>query len=222
MKRGDNIPHSTYPISFFSPLAYVYSIQKAFLSCGFIFLGFLGNLQAQTYFSTVEIRYNLPKQWQIRLRPTVFTFPNEGFRTELMVGKILSPNWRIFSYSQFDFYRNKHQTGLRLDYSKTYLNKKLLVQGQIRAFVGMSKDTDFEGIFLGDINYRVVPKVALGVRNFTLESPEGEQFFKVRRSFLGPAAWYYPNPKNTFLTYYGPNVMKKDSFLFMFVWFVTI
>lgn len=222
MKRGYNIPHSTCPISFFSLLAYVYSIQKAFLSCSIIFLGFLGNVQAQTYFSTVEIRHNLPKQWQVRLRPTVFTFPNEGFRTELMVGKILSPNWKIFSYSQFDFYRNKHQTGLRLDYSKTYLNKKLLVQGQIRAFVGMSKDTDFEGIFVGDVNYRVVPKIALGVRNFTLESPEEEQIFKVRRSFVGPAAWYYPNPKNTFLTYYGPNVMKKDSFLFMFIWFVTI
>ena len=198
------------------------SIQKNSLICGIIFLAFLGNVQAQTYFSTVEIRYNLPKQLQLRLRPTVFTFPNEGFRSEFMVGKILNPNWKIFSYSQFDFYRNKHQTGLRVDYSKTYLNKKLLVAGQVRAFVGLSRDTDFEGLFIGDVTYRVVPKVALGMRNITAESPEGEQFFKVKRSFVGPAAWYYPNPKNTFLTYYGPNVMNKDSFLFMLIWFVTI
>jgi len=177
---------------------------------------------SQTYFSTIEVRYNLPKKWQIRFRPTVFTFPNEGFRTELMIGKTLNANWKIFSYSQFDFYRKKHQSGIRLDFTKTFLNNKLFSQGQIRTFIGLSKNTKFEGIFIGDLHYRLFPKIAIGARNFTLESPDEENFFKIRRSFLGPALWFYSNPKSFFLAYYGPNLMEKQSFLFTLVWFITI
>lgn len=185
-------------------------------------IGISGSLNGQTYFSTVELRYNLPKKWQIRLRPTVFTFPNDGFRTELMVGKVINANWRIFSYSQFDFYRTKHQSGIRIDYTKTFLNNKLFTQGQIRTFVGLSRNTRFEGIFVGDVHYRVLPRLALGVRNFSLESPDEERLIKMRRSYIGPAVWLYPNPKSSFLIYYGPNLMAKESFLAMFVWFFTI
>jgi hypothetical protein len=188
----------------------------------FVFIMINQKVCSQTYFSTVEIRYNLPKKWQIRLRPTVFTFPNDGFRTELMLGKTLNANWKIFSYTQIDFYRTKYQSGVRIDYTKTFFNNKLLAQGQIRTFVGLSKDTKFEGIFVGDLHYRFFPKFAFGLRNFTLESPDEERFIKVRRSFVGPAAWFYSSPKSSFLTYYGPNLMTKNSFLFMFVWFVTI
>ena len=213
----------TLPSSTSQPRTTFTNVHRAVLILVWIILlGLPAVVSAQTYFSTIEVRHNLPKDWQVRLRPTVFTFPNDGFRTEFMVGKIFNPYWKVFSYNTFDFYRKKHQTGIRVDYTRTFLNKKLLIAGQVRGFVGLSKDTPFEGLFLGDLTYRVVPKVALGVRNVTAESPEGEQFFKVKRSFLGPAAWYYPNPKNTFLTYYGPNVMNKDSFLFMFIWFVTI
>lgn len=211
-------------------LAYVYSIRKVLLFGVIFSLGFLGNVQGQTFFETVEIRHNLPKKWQIRFRPLVFPlpaplefpFPRPGFRTEIMVGKTLNAHWKVFSYSMLDFYKSKHQSGIRVDYSNTYLDKKLYVQGQLRTFVGLSKDTKFEGIFIGDIHYRVQPKLALGLRNFTLQSPEESQFLKVRRSFVGPAAWWYPSPKSSFLTYYGPNIMKKDSYLFMLVWFVTI
>jgi hypothetical protein len=188
----------------------------------FITVGFVFDAQSQTFFESVEIRHNLPKNWQIRFRPLVFPLPSEGFRTEIMVGKTLNANWKIFSYSLFDFFKSKHQSGIRLDYSNRYLDKKLYVQGQVRTFVGLSKDTTFEGIFIGDVHYRVHPELAIGLRNFTFESPEGEQFLKVRRSFLGPAAWMYPTPKTSILTYYGPNLMKKDSFLLMVVWFVTI
>jgi hypothetical protein len=192
----------------------------------YLFILFIGIIfprlgSSQTYFSTVEIRQNLPKKWQIRFRPIAAPLPN-GFRTEIMVGKVFSPNWRAFSYTQLDFLKGKYQTGVRIDYTKLFLNNKLTTQGQIRSFIGLSKDTKFEGIFIGDLHYRVIPKLSLGVRNFTLESPDEQRFFKVRKSFLGPSTWYYPNSKNLFLTYYGPNLMAKKSFLFMFVWFVTL
>lgn len=188
----------------------------------FITGGFVFDARSQTFFQSIEIRHNLPKNWQIRFRPLVFPLPSEGFRTEIMVGKTLNAHWKIFSYSQFDFFKSKHQSGIRVDYSNRYLDKKLYVQGQVRTFFGLSKDTKFEGIFVGDIHYKVHPELAIGLRNFTFESPEGEQFFKVRRSFLGPTAWMYPTPKTSILTYYGPNLMKKDSFLLMVVWFITI
>ena len=179
-------------------------------------------VQSQTYFTTVEMRHNFPKNWQLRFRPAAFSFPNNGFRTEVIFGKVFNPHWKVFSYTQLDFFRVKHQTGLRVDYTKTFLKNKLTAQAQLRAFVGLSKGTKFEGILISDLHYKIVPKFALGARNFTLESPEGTKSFKVKRSYLGPSAWYYPSKKNTFLTYYGPNLMKKESFLFMFVWFVTI
>lgn len=187
-----------------------------------IFLSGPLQLHSQVYFTTVEMRHNFSKKWQLRFRPAAFSFPNNGFRSEIIIGKIFNPHWKVFSYTQLDFFKVKYQTGLRVDYTTSFLKNKLIYTEQLRTFVGLSKDTKFEGILISDLYYKFKPKIAFGIRNFTLESPEGTKSFKIKRSFLGPSAWYYPSKKSTFLTYYGPNLMAKKSFLFMFVYFVTI
>jgi hypothetical protein len=158
----------------------------------------------------------------MRFRPAAFSFPNNGFRSEFLVGKVFNPHWKVFSYTQLDFFKVKHQTGLRVDYTTTFLKNKLTYSEQLRTFVGLTKGTKFEGILITDLYYKVNPKIAFGTRNFTSESPEGTKGFKLKKSYLGPSVWLYPSKKSTFLTYYGPNLMTKKSFLFMFVWFVTV
>ena len=179
-------------------------------------------VHSQTYFTTVEMRHNFPKNWQLRFRPASFSFPNNGFRSEIIIGKIINPHWKVFSYTQLDFFKVKHQTGLRVDYATSFLKSKLIYTEQLRTFLGISKGTKFEGILISDLYYKVTPKIAFGTRNFTSESPEGTKSFKFKKSYLGPSAWLYPSKKSTILTYYGPNLMAKKSFLFMFVWFITV
>ena len=171
----------------------------------------------------MEFRYTFKNKWQIRARP-LSTVQTAGiYRHEFMFGKILSPNWKVFSYTQMDFKDDIHHSGIRIDYNNSFLKKKLVTYNQLRTFFPLNENSKFQTIIIPDLHYRFVPKIAMGVRNFTVFTPSAKSGpLKLSNSFLGPLMWLNPTKKISILTYYGKSLVKSNSFLAMLVGIVTI
>lgn len=171
----------------------------------------------------MEFRYTFEKKWQLRVRPLSTVQTAGVYRHEFMFGKILSPNWKVFSYTQLDFKDDIHHSGIRIDYNNSFLKKRLNTYNQLRTFFGLNETSKFQTILIPDLHYRFIPKVSMGVRNFSVFTPSVKHGpLKLSNSYLGPLMWLYPHKKISILTYYGQSLMKSNSFLAMLVGIVTI
>ena len=177
----------------------------------------------QNFFSTIELRHTFGKNWQVRYRPIATSLPSERHRTEFMLGKLVDAHWRVFSYTQLDFAQEIYHTGIRVDYNRLSMQKKLTFNVQSRTFFGLNEKSKFHWIAIPELHYRVLPKVSVGIRNFSQAAVQAKtNEFKLTNVFLGPVVWTYPSKSMLLLTYFGPNIYTRKGYLSQLVCILNI
>ena len=130
---------------------------------------------------------------EFRWRPVDVTFLPEKYvpsgralRTDIMLG-VNVWKFKVFSYSKFNE-GGKIETGIRLDYNFSLLDKKLLVNIQERFFWVVNEETGDNYYLIQYIRYKVSKKVTAGVLSYGKWKTGRD--FNTGNWFIGPSVDY--------------------------------